>query len=148
MASPSRLLAQRLELLGRWAGYQGQDRPPNQAHAHPGHTPKPGDLVMEKPGLSVLAPQFRKNRGLILWRILDSEDFADREIVRSFYGRTTHNDRVDCLVALVEDDGDTFFMPVDIKKLRRLEQSELAELAPFLDSKLPGAVSADDLVEA
>src|ERR1041385_6537601 len=80
-------LAQAMELRDRY------DR------AQVKHDLQPGMLCTEKAGLAY----FSDGPVLILWRLLNSEDWLDREIIRD-YVRETAISRCDCIVARLSDD--------------------------------------------
>lgn len=67
--------------------------------------PKPGDVVRAKRGFSALEPEDRSRYPMILWRMLDANEFADRETIRDTI-RHNHVSAVDCIVAMIADEID------------------------------------------
>lgn len=65
---------------------------------------KPGDMVRLKDGLGVINDTSRPTLMMMYWRALDHNDYQDRLLVKRQAKRLIQ-DRVDCLVAHVCDDG-------------------------------------------
>jgi len=101
--------AQAMELRSRWeAARQTSDL-------------KPGDLCVDKPGLGSLRKEYRGSVIYIVWRMLDPDDWLDREIVLRHVGRGTAGiDRPDCLIGDVSDgDGVVAIRPHQLSQLER-----------------------------
>lgn len=96
---------------------------------------KPGDLVMERPGLGSRKPHFRKNELLILWRMLDPTNPVDQmHIEQAIQRGNSGTDRQDCMVGSLEEHG--ICVNIYPNELRHLER-----WVPNIDDALPG----DDL---
>lgn len=71
------------------------------------HDLKPGDLCVEKAGLQF----FDDGPVLILWRVLDPDDWCDQQIMKD-YIRKEWSNGVNCIIGRLDDDAHrVFFVP-------------------------------------
>lgn len=100
-------LAQRMELRSRWEAFNRRD------------DLKPGDLVMEKPGMGFLKPEHTSTHVFMLWRLLDMGDPIDRMICRDWVENHVV-DTLDCLVVHISDGGHSlYWQPHSLAQLMR-----------------------------
>lgn len=88
-------MAQAMELKSRW----------ERAQVH--HDLRPGMLCVEKQGIGV----FPDVPVLILWRLLDSADWFDRQIMKDYIGKE-YMSRIDCIIGRLDEEAvRLYFIP-------------------------------------
>lgn len=81
----------------------------------------PGDLVVEKRGLGSTKPQHRRERIMIVWRVLDAENWQDQAMIeRHFEHNLAGSDRFDCIVGELQENGAVVSLrPHELRQLER-----------------------------
>lgn len=114
------LEAQAMELSLRWQ------------EAHKPSDLKPGDLCREKRGLGSTRPPYRTKRLLIVWRLLNLDNWIDQQHIEGLLKQSSAGtDRPDCLVGILTDDGSAVgIVPHQLSQLQRWRQGDDDAAAP------------------
>lgn len=86
--------AQEANLVSMWAAFS------------PERKFKPGDILREAPGMT----SFSDNPVLLFVRYLD-DTYHDKTLLREFMAHRPGYSKVDCVIARVTDEGNSFFLP-------------------------------------
>lgn len=83
----------------------------------------PGMLCREKRGMGML----RRDPVVMFWRWLDPDAVVDRMMIKRYLGKHLSN-RVDCLIGVIDGDGD---LMIHVGESWRLEPASAADLAAW-----------------